>query len=61
VHPFEYSPRGYMRTEQLDGMWKDRISDAPDGPVTLDAVEWLGRAALDVYVSTSHAGSVLDG
>jgi hypothetical protein len=56
-----YSPRGYMRSKQLDGMWKDRISDAPDGPVTLDAVEWLGRAALDVYVSTSHAGSVLDG
>lgn len=29
-------------------MWKDLISDNSDGPMTLDAVEWLGKAALDV-------------
>jgi hypothetical protein len=50
-----------MEFKQLDGMWKDLISDASGGPTTLDAVEWVGRAALDVWVSISPAVSVLDG
>ena len=32
-------------------MWKDLIADASDETTTLDAIEWLGRAALDVWVS----------
>ena len=47
-------------SKQLDGMWKDLISNASDGPATLDSVEWLGRAALDVSVPISHVISVLD-
>jgi len=48
------------KSTQLDGMWKDIVSDAPDGATTLDVIEWLGRAALDVWVSTLYAVSVLD-
>jgi hypothetical protein len=36
-------------------MWKDICLNAPDGvPVTLDIAEWLGRAALDMWVSISY-------
>jgi hypothetical protein len=41
--------RNYMNPKQLDGMWKDLVLNGSDaGPVTIDAVDWLGRAALDV-------------
>ena len=36
-------------------MWKDICLNASDdGPVTLDVVEWLGRAALDMWAFISY-------
>jgi len=42
-------------------MWKDLVSDAPDERTTVDTIDWLGRATLDVWVFISRAVSVLDG
>lgn len=40
-------------------MWKDLISNTPDGPMVLDVVEWLDRAALDVCVQLTPRSSTV--
>ena len=39
-------------------MWKD-LSNASDGQMILDVIEWLSRASLDVWVPSSHDVPVL--